>query len=40
MISVNQGIGTCVPEKLQNGGLMMFHINGQGEGDLYRGGGG
>ena len=32
MISVNQGIGTCVPEKLEKGGLMMFYINGQGGG--------
>ena len=34
MISVNQGIGTCVPEKLEKGGLMMFYINGQGGGEV------
>ena len=29
MISVNQGIGASVPEKLENGGRdMMFHIKG------------
>ena len=28
MILVNQGIGTSVPEELEKGGHLMFHIKG------------